>query len=186
MITEEQVNKNFVLFQDKMKEIGIDVTELIKDLGNEIKNGTFTSMIENGMSYEGSLLQISKEITSMAFKINEILPESIKINKSSLLKVCFLQNISKSLMFVKTKDDWKIRKGFMYEFSKYDYALKTGMRSIGICLKYGITFSDEELEGMICMDRSNDDDQSNYMSSPISIVIKQATLLINAKYKVKK
>ena len=181
MITEEKINKNFILFQEKMKENDINVEKMTEEIGDKIKNAAFSMNIDSGTAYRGSLIQTLKEITSTAIRNNEMLPEKIQVNKKSLIKVCFLHQIAKSEMFTPTKDDWKRKRGIEYDFTDYGYALRNGMRSVALCLKYGITFNDEELEAMTIMDRSSDDEQSRYMSSMMAVLVREANFIVMTK-----
>ena len=186
MLSEEKINKNYLVFQKTMEDNGIDISKMVDDIGEKIKNATFTSNNDSGSAYDGALLQNVKEIAIIAVKNNDMLPESVQVDKKSLLKVCFLHQIGKVNMFIPTKDDWKIKRGIKYDFADYDYALKTGMRSIGLCMKYGINFTDEELEGMTILDRSIDDDQSRYLASMLSVLIREANFIVMTKNRIEK
>ena len=184
MLSEEKINKNYLVFQKTMEDNGIDISKMVDDIGEKIKNATFTSNNDSGSAYDGALLQNVKEIAIIAVKNNDMLADAFKVNKQSLIKICFLHQISKCEMFVESKDEWKKKRGINYEFSEYNYALRNGMRSVALCLKYGITFTDEELEGMTIMDRSGDDDQSRFMSSMLSVLIREANFIIMTKNRI--
>ena len=178
MITEEIKEKNLSIFLKKLEEIGINIEihQKIKDL---IKNATFSITNESGLAYEGSLLNVVLRIlTPFAIKINETLPENIRIEKNSLIKVCLLSHISKCEMFEPNDNEWeKEKRGMLFKYAKSNVALKMGMKSLIFAQDLGVKFTPEEIEALTIMDRRSDDEQSNFYSNPISIVLKQANEL---------
>ena len=109
MISEELKQKNFNLFLTKLKNIGIDLTNIDENLASKIANATFAINAENNCAYDGSMLHIVlRTLTPFALKINELLPENIRVDNNSIIKVCLLSHISKSEMFVKNDNQWEI------------------------------------------------------------------------------
>lgn len=175
MINEEIKEKNLLLFKKKLEEIGIQLNmdSLIED---KIKNATFTITNENGLAYEGSLLNVILRIlTPFAIKINDALPENIRVDKNSLIKVCLLSNISKCEMFEPNDNEWeKEKRGMLFKYAKSNIALKMGMKSLIFAQELGVKFNPEEIEAITIMDRRLDDEQTMFFSNPISVVLKQA------------
>ena len=175
MINEEIKEKNLLLFKKKLEEIGIQLNmdSLIED---KIKNATFTITNENGLAYEGSLLNVILRIlTPFAIKINDALPENIRVDKNSLIKVCLLSNISKCEMFEPNDNEWeKEKRGMLFKYAKSNIALKMGMKSLIFAQELGVKFTPEEIEDITIMDRRLDDEQTMFFSNPISVVLKQA------------
>lgn len=178
MINEEIKEKNLLLFKKKLEEIGIqfNIDSLIED---KIKNATFSISNENGLAYDGSLLNVILRIlTPFAIKINETLPENIKVEKNSLIKVCLLSHISKCEMFEPNDNEWeKEKRGILFKYAKSNVALKMGIKSLIFAQELGVKFTPEEIEAITIMDRRSDDEQSMFYSNPISIVLKQANEL---------
>ena len=174
---EEILNTNFLLYRKKLEDaVCIDLTDMFNEIGENIKKSTFSSIEESGVAFEGALIIMSlKRISKYAFKINEMLPETLKVDVKSLIKVCLLQHISKAFMFSKCKEDWKIKKGMIYEFTPTTNALKGGMKSLIIALKYNIPFNEDEIEAMTCLDRNNK--KKKYYSSMLSLIVRQANEL---------
>lgn len=179
MISEEIKNKNFRLFLSKLSNIGIDSDKIEERLGDTLLNGTFALSNDNGCAYDGSLLHVVLRIlTPFAIKINEILPENQKVNQQSIVKVCLLSHLAKCQMFVKNDNPWEIeKKGLLYKYAKSDVALKMGAKSILLCQEMGITFTPEEFEAMLILDKDDNDLQSKFYSNALSIIIKQANEL---------
>ena len=179
MISEELKQKNFNLFLTKLRNIGIDLTNIDENLASKIANATFAINAENNCAYDGSMLHIVlRTLTPFALKINELLPENIRVDNNSIIKVCLLSHISKSEMFVKNDNQWEIEKrGIHYKYSPTNVALKMGARSILMSQNLGINFSNEEFEAMMILDRDDNDLQAKFYSNPLSIIIK-ASLLV--------
>lgn len=178
MLTEENKEKNFLIFKKKLEEIGFPIS-LNEELENKIKNATFSISNENGLAYEGSLLNVILRIlTPFAIKINDCLPDNIKVEKNSLIKVCLLSHISKCEMFEPNDNEWeKEKRGMYFKYAKSNVALKMGMKSLILSQELDIKFTPEEIEAMTIIDRRSDDEQANFYSNPISIVLKQANEL---------
>ena len=175
MINEEIKEKNLLLVKKKLEEIGIQLN-MDSLIENKIKNATFTITNENGLAYEGSLLNVILRIlTPFAIKINDALPENIRVDKNSLIKVCLLSNISKCEMFEPNDNEWeKEKRGMLFKYAKSNIALKMGMKSLILSQQMGVTFTPEEIEAITIIDRRSDDEQTMFFSNPISVVLKQA------------
>ena len=178
MINEEIKEKNLSIFLKKLEEIGVNV-EFNESTLKLIKNATFTITNENGLAYEGSLLNVILRIlTPFAIKINDALPENIRVDKNSLIKVCLLSHISKYEMFEPNDNEWeKEKRGMLFKYTKSNVALKMGMKSLILAQELGVKFTPEEIEAITIMDRRLDDEQSMFFSNPISVVLKQANEL---------
>lgn len=178
MINEEMKLKNFNLFTNKLNQIGVNLNydDKIKE---KITNASFSISNENGCAYDGSLLHIVlRTLTPFALKINELLPEGMRVNSDSIIKVCLLSHISKCEMFIKNDNQWEIEKrGMVYKYAPSNVALKMGARSIIFAEKLGVKFSDEEFEAMMNLDRNEDDVQAKYYSSTLSVIVRQANEL---------
>ena len=127
-ISEEKINKNYLLWTEYLKKYDCYSEELINDYGDAIRNASFAMSESSGASYQGSLLDvvlsnlcvIAVHINDLAFGKNEKQKDRhpfLSVDKKSLMKVLLLQHISKAEMFVTTKEQWKINKGMNYEFN---------------------------------------------------------------------
>lgn len=179
MITEEIKNKNFRIFLSKLNNIGIDTSKLEEIVGEKLLNASFALSNEFGTAYDGSLIHIVlRTLTPYAIGINNLLPDTLKVDQKSIVKVCLLSHISKCQMFEKNDNQWEIeKKGIMYKYANSDVALKMGAKSLLLCQELGITFTPEEFEAMLILDKNDADLQSKYYSSTLSIIVKQANEL---------
>lgn len=180
-ITEERKDGNLSIFIEKLKQFGLDtklVTETVQGL---LRNATFAINAETNMAYDGSMIEIVlRQLTPMAIKLNnDLLTESSRVDKDSLVKVCLCQHLSKALMFEKNTNQWEIEKrGMLYKFHPSSTSLKMGLKSFLMALGMGIKFTEEELEAMTILDKGDDDEQAKYHSNPISYIVKIANELV--------
>lgn len=179
-MNEELKEKNYLLFKQKMEKYGVEANTIDGFFGDKLKNATFLMVKENGDAvYDGALLHVVlRTLTPYAIKLNGLLPENIQVNQDSLVKVCLLHQISKAVMFEPNDDEWqKEKRGCLYKYSKTDASLRMGMRSVFIAQELGIKFTEVEMEAMTILDRQFDDKQSNFYSSPLSTILRQAAEL---------
>lgn len=187
MITEEQKEKNFEIYLKKLKQVGVDLTQLIES-GFPLKDGSFTNSNEFGNAYEGSLIEIVlKVLTPYAVKLNELLPEEQRVNKDTLVKICLLHHIAKAIRLVPNDNQWEIEKrGMTYKYDGNQPSIRTGLHSMMLAINAGIMFTPEEAEGMTTNDRDLTDDQSRWHASVMSTIIRQANELTYIQINKKK
>lgn len=185
MLSEERKNSNFLMWQKKLQENDCLSSDLIDNYGNLCKISPFSISKQYNDStlgtFPGDLIQIILyKLCRCAIQINNNLPENIQVDKKSLLKVCLLQHISKSVLFVDAPD-WQLKKGMFFTFnSDLGTSLKCGERSVLMCVQSGIIFTDEEYEGMTIIDRGEDENRT-YYSSLLASIVKSANLIVNAE-----
>ena len=180
MLSVEKINENYVLFLKKLEGVGVDYVNIVKYVGeNNLKNATFAINSDMGMAYDGSLINIIlRKVTKYAVLINQMLPENVKVNEESLIKVCLLHQISKAIMFEENDSTWeKTNRGLLYKYSELEGSLRCGERSAYICLSNGVQFTPEEYEAMRIMDKDSEDTYAKFYSSPIATIVKQANEL---------
>ena len=186
-ISEEKINKNYLLWTEYLKKYGCYSEELINEYGDAIRTGAFTMNDNSGASYQGSLLNvvlnnlcvIATHINEGAFGINGKKKKKhpcLYVDKNSLMKVLLLQHIAKAEMFTPSSEQWKINKGMLYEFNpNTKTALKLGERSIFLCMKYGIKLTEEEYDAMKICDK--DEEKNNSFITPLAEIVKIANQL---------
>ena len=186
-ITEEKINRNYLLWIEYLKKYNCYSEELINDYGDSIKVASFAMNETNGGAYQGSLLDIvlsnlcviASHINENAFGVNDkgkIKHPFLQVDKNSLMKVLLLQHIAKAEMFVPSSEQWKINKGMFYEFNpNTQTALKLGERSIFLCQKYGIKLTEEEYDAMKVCDK--EEEKNNSFVTPLAELVKIANQL---------
>lgn len=179
MIAEDLKNQNYEIFLRKLESVGVRTDSLVERLGDKLKNASYGLDKKSNAAYNGALLQnILRTTTVYAVKINDMLPEEIRADRNSLIKVCLLYQIAKAEMIIPNDNTWEIEnRGILYKFAENKIALKGGMRSVILCQECGINFTAEEIEAMTILDREDTDAQAKYYANPISVILRQSTEL---------
>jgi hypothetical protein len=181
VLTEEKINKNYMVWISQLKKYNCYSENLINNYGEKLRLASFAMNETSGGAYQGSLLKIvlfhlcaiANHINENAFGGEANNHPSLYVNKESLMKVLLLQHIAKADMFVSSSEQWKINKGMFYEFnSNLATPLKLGERSLFICSQCGITFTEEEYDAMRIIDK--DDDKTNSFITPLAQLVKTA------------
>lgn len=184
MINNEIQNKNLSLFFDKLKQVGVDTTQMESELSESLFNAPFTNLNDHGMAFDGSLLHIVlRTFTPYALKLNDLLPENIKVETNTLIKVCLLSQLAKAKMFIPNDNTWEVNNRAMpYKFAPSDVSLRTGIKSLLLSQQMGVTFTEQEVDAMTILDRDQDL-QAKYFATPIATIIKQAYELTVLQFK---
>lgn len=179
MITDEIKNKNYSLFKKKLEGFGVEPTRVDEIFGDTLVNATYAIDTNSGLAFEGSLLHtVLRTLTPFAIKLNDVLPEAIKVNQNSLVKVCLLQHLAKAEMFMKNDNQWEVEKlGKLFKYNNKKIALRLGMRSVALAIKLGIELTDIEIEAMTIIDKDSTDEQAKFFANPISVIVRQANEL---------
>ena len=187
MLTEEQKVKNFNLFIKKLNDVGVQTDLIESNIKNKITLASYSLTNEYDSAYEGSLLNIILRIfTPFAIKINELLPENLRVDQNKLIKVCLLHQLSKCEMFIPNDNNWEVEKrGMVYKYAPFDFALKMGMRSLILSQENGVQFTTEEIEAMTILDREPNDEQARFHANILSVIIRQAVELTMIQLKKK-
>ena len=65
----------------------------------------------------------------------------------------------------------------MYEFNEDLVSMRIGERSIYYCMMNGVKLNEEEYQAIVNYDKSDDDKQSRWYSSPLSTILRQGNEL---------
>lgn len=188
MITDEIKNKNYELYLKKLSQVGVDATMFAGEFGEKIKDASFTNINDFGNAYQGSLLEIVlKVLTPYAVRLNELLPDEQKVDKNTLVKICLLHHIAKSVRLVPNDNQWEIEKrGMVYKYDENQPSIRTGLHSLIMAQQCGISFTPEEAEAMTVNDRDLTDDQARWYSSVMATIVRQANELTYIQINKKK
>ena len=179
ILTEEQKEKNKVLFFEKLSQVTYPGT-LETDFGEVLGNGTFSNAQHENLMGDGTLINtVLRKLTPMALKLNEVLPESNRVDRDKIIKVCLLSHISKAVRLVRNDNEWEISKrNILYKYNPNNPSIKTGFHSLLIAQNSGIKFSEDEAEAMIINDRDPNDEQARWYASPLATIIRMANELV--------
>lgn len=192
MLTPEKINLNYITFCNKLKKYNCYSEQMINEIGEQLKDCSFSMNDDSGSAYQGSMIDIVlNHLCSVAYNINEVVfgPtgkfNSMRVNPDMLMRVLLLQHIAKAEMFVNTRDTWKVKKGMLYEFNtNLKASLKLGERSLYLCQKYGIELAEEEYEAIRIIDKSEDDKIVFYIN-PLCSIVKMANQFVAVEMRQK-
>ena len=178
-LTDEQKDKNKTIFFSKLNQI-VGENNLESEIGDALLNATYSFNSVPQLVGDGTLLNtILRKLTPTALSINESLPESIRVDKNVIIKICLLSHIAKAIRIIPNDNEWEISKrGIFYKYDNSLPAIKTGLHSLILAQQAGINFTAEEAEAMTIADRDFSDEQARYYSSMLSNVIRIANELV--------
>jgi hypothetical protein len=189
MITEEKINSNYILWIERLKKYNCYSDEMINEIGDKIKLASFSLGTTTGSAYCGSMIDtVLNHLCTIAYHINEDAfglnakqkdkHPFLKVNSDSLMRVLLLQHISKAELFVPQSEQWKINKGYPFEFNgELLSSLKTGERSIFLCQKYDVKLKEDEYEAMRIIDKEEDFKNNSY-ANPLSTIVRIANQFV--------
>lgn len=170
-----KIEKNKNRFIESVKNNGEFITEeLYNFLGEELWVSPASTTLQLHNCFPGGLVDHILRVTGYALKINDTLPEKYKINKSSLVKVCFLHQLGKVYLYKLNTNDWQIKNGTLYMFNEELASMRVGERAILYCNQNGVKLTDNEFQSIINFEKMDIDKQSKYYSDIIGVVLKQA------------
>ena len=119
---------------------------------------------------------VLRKLTVYAVQLNNLYPESIRVNVNSIVKVCLLQHLSKSIRTEKSTNEWRIKNlGEEYVYTKNTPSIGTGLHSLMMAVECGIELTPFECEAMVSIDRDTTNDlQFKYHSNMLSAIVYQA------------
>lgn len=178
-MTQEEREKNFELFIKKVGQCGVNADKLVEKYGDALRDASFTNMNDNGNAYPGSLINIVlKKLTPYAVRLNELLPDSQKADKTTLVKVCLLHHIGKAIKLIPNDNQWEVEKRLMvYKYNNELPSIRTGLMSLSMLNECGIYLTKEEIEALTINDRDLTDEQSRFFASAMASIVRMANEL---------
>jgi hypothetical protein len=170
---------NYELYLKKLNQLNVYTTKLAEDFGEKLADATFSVSNENGLAYDGALINtILYKLTPYAIKINDLFPKELQVDKSSLVKVCLLHQIAKAVRIIPNDNQWEIEKRrLLYKYDGNLPSIRTGLHSVSMCIECGIPLTAEEIEVITINDRDLSDDQARWHASVMATLVRQANEL---------
>jgi hypothetical protein len=170
-----RIEKNKSKFIESVKNYGNFITEeLYEFLGEDLWTSPASTNLQLHSCFPGGLVEHILKVTGYAVKINDTLPEKLKVEKSSIVKVCFLHQIGKIKLYLLNNTDWEIKRGILYKFNEELTSMKISERSLFYCNQYGIKLSDVEFQAIMNFEKTDEDRQSRWYGNMLGIILKQA------------
>ena len=175
---KDNILKNKQTFLEKNELYGILTDELLKYLGEDLFTAPASTMESLYNAFPGGLIDHILKTTKYAIGINRLLPQGMEVEAQSIVKVCFLHQIGKTNLYKWCESEWhRKNQGKMYEFNEELISMRIGERSVYYAMKYGVTLTEEEYQSIVNYDKSDDDKQSKWYGSTLSIILRQANEL---------
>lgn len=195
MITEQKINTNYLAYIKRLEKYGVYSEEMMNDLGELIKNASFSIKDEQGGAYQGAMIdvvlnvlcKIGYEINEKAFGDDEnVSHPTLKCNMDMLMRVLLLQHIAKCEMFVPQRDSYQIKRGNLYTWNENIEirGLKLGERTLYLCQKYGIKLNETEYDAIKIIDKEEGENSLFYIS-PLAAIVRAANMFTTVELKNK-
>ena len=176
MITEDKILKNTEKYFKTAEAHGFMNDSLLDFLGQEFIKAPASTRSDLHNAFEGGLISHLLTTTKYAISINGVLPEALRVDKVSLIKVSLLHQIGKAKLYV-AEDKWHQDRGMMYKFNNDLVSMSVGERSAIYTLSNGVTLSEEEYQAIINYDKDDSDKQAKWHSSTLGVILRQANEL---------
>lgn len=174
-LKKEKIISNAKKFFATGEKYGFMNDDLMKFLGQEFIGAPASTMKSLHNAFEGGLIDHSLRVTKYALEINKMLPESMRVEMDSLIKVSCLHQIGKAMLYKVNTSEWHIKnQGKMYEFNEDLVSMSVGERSVLYILKNGIDLSEEECQAILNYAKDDSDKQAKWHSTTLAVVLKQA------------
>lgn len=180
ILTEESLNQMWGQFYAIFEAIGLSKYYDCEKLATELRSAPCGTTEDTGLAYKGALLSHINLTMGIAERLAKTVSGTFTIDKETLLKVCAIQHLSKRNMFIECPEDWKIKKGNLFDFNpEKEGCLKAGERSALEALNNGIKLTELEYEAVRIIDRAGNDSKNPY-NNILSVVVRQANELAYA------
>jgi hypothetical protein len=177
MLTEEKVLKNTEKYFKTGEKYKFMTDELMEFLGQDFIKAPASTATNLHNAFTGGLIAHLLLVTKYAVSINSILPEDLKVDSGSLIKVCLLHQIGKAKLYKSHTSKWHNDRGIMYEFNEELVSMRVGERSAYYAVSNGVTLTDDEYQAIINHDKDDSDKQSKWHSETLAVILKQANEL---------
>lgn len=177
-LTKEKIEKNYKKWVSTGESYGFLNDKLIQFLGVDLLEAPASSMSSMNNSFSGGLIDHMLRVAKYALLINDTLPETHRVTKTSLLKVCCLHQIGKAFLYKPCESDWhKTNQGKNYDFNEDLTSMKVSERSIYYATKNGIEFSEDEYQAILNFDKEDNDKQAKWHTNTLGVLLKMGITL---------
>jgi len=178
MDLKERILKNKEKFNKTNETYNILSEKLLEFLGEDLYSAPASNMESMYNAFPGGLIDYILTVTKYGINLNDILPESQRVDKKSIIRVCFLHQLGKVKLYKFCESEWhRKNQGKMYDFNEDLVSMRVGERSAYYSLRYGVELSDEEYQSILNYDKTDDDKQSKWYGSTLSTILRLANEL---------
>jgi len=178
MDLKEKIVKNKEKFDKTNETYNILTKELLDYLGEDLYSSPASNMESMYNAFPGGLVDYILRVTKYGINLNSILPDNQKVDKSSIIKVCFLHQLGKVRLYKFCESEWhRKNQGKMYEFNEDLVSMRISERSAYYTMKFGVDLTEEEYQSIVNYDKTDDDKQSKWYGSTLSTILRMANEL---------
>jgi hypothetical protein len=175
MIDKKAIAKNKKIFEMTNEKYHVFTPKLVEFLGDNLFTAPASTMIALHNAFEGGLMDHLIRVAKYAAMLNEILPESMKCTKESILKVSFLCDIGKVFLYKPCESDWhRKNQGKIYEFIDENVSMSVGQRSLYYALSNDVMLTEDEAQSLLFFTEDGDDKTIKWHSTPLTKVLRTA------------
>lgn len=174
MITAAKIESNKKKFIETCHKHNIFTKEMEEYLGDDFFIAPASPALDMYGCYPGGLVDHILKVCKYSIQLNDLLPEKVRVNKDSIIKVVLLAQIGKSHLFKPNESEWhRNTLGKMYEYRDSEMIVMTvGERSAYYAMKCGISLSEEEYQSIVNSDKEGRDRSVRWVSTTLSHLIK--------------
>lgn len=172
-MTEDKIELNYNIFVGKLKKYNIYTEHIENDseFNRKLKYG-FASLDNNSnLTHNGSLIEHITRIAVIAYAINSTLNETIRVNTETLIRVCYLHQISKAILFNKNENDT-----CQCETNR----IGIGGYSLFLCSEYGIRLTFDEYEAILSIDKT----EQCLSNTALSCILRSSIMMAETESKL--
>ena len=174
MLTAVKIEKNKQRFLEASRTYNVFTKELEDFLGEEFFLAPASAYLSMYGCYPGGLVDHLLKVCKYAIQLNDLLPEKMRENKTSIVKCVFISQIGKTFMFVQNESEWhRTNQGKMYEYKTDDtISMSIGEKSAYYALKYGVELSEVEYQAVIFANRGETDKTGKWSYTQLAHLLK--------------
>lgn len=176
-LTKEKIAKNTKRYYATLEKYGFFNDDLVELLGEDFIKAPASTREDYHNSFEGGLIEHLLRVAKYAININEVLPENLRVDATSLLKVALLHQIGKAKLYIPKNSDWHNKNGIFYDFNSDLISMKIGERSIYYITKCNLKLTELEYQAIISYDKDENDKQAKYHTDMLGVILRQANEL---------
>ena len=176
-MTTEKIQANAAKYFKTGQDYGFINDKLVELIGASIIGAPASSSSNLHNAFEGGLIDHIFKVTKHAIAVNALLPEAKQVEKSSIMKVCFLHQIGKASLYIENTEDWKIKRGNMYDFNDKLVSMRPSERSIYYATSCGVELSENEYQAILNYDKDDSDKSARWHTCDLGEILKVANVI---------
>jgi hypothetical protein len=175
-------------YLDAAKKYGVGNEALFNALGEELFTCPASTLTSLYNAFPGGLVDHMLRVAKYSVRINSLLPDHLKQDMKSIMKVALLCQIGKVGMYTPCTSDWhRKNQGKMYEYVEDRVSMRVGQKSLYYLSQACVKLTETEYQALICQDsNTSEDNMVKWHSEPLTVILRQAIELATIEEKAEK